>query len=78
MDESFAAKLAHSAGFLAICAGILWLGWNEPLSYRFMSATEIAEAEGGARPTPRWFDNQTRKSRLEEPPKKVGVWRPYF
>ncbi|HEV7866186.1 MAG TPA: hypothetical protein VGO90_00790 [Chthoniobacteraceae bacterium] len=70
MDESFAAKLIHAAIFLSICAAILWLGWSEPLSYRFMSRKEIAEVEGRAgvrpEPTPNWMDTGRRKLRIEE------------
>lgn len=40
---------------LLIAAGIVWLGWNEPLSYRFMSQEEITrrELELNPPPTPR-------------------------
>ncbi len=31
--------------YLAAVAGVLYLGWNEPLRYRFMSRAEIDEIE---------------------------------
>lgn len=46
-------------GFVAVMVAIVILGWNEPLSYRFMSPTEVREARaqrmnydgaGGSRP----------------------------
>jgi hypothetical protein len=35
-----------------IAGGIVWLGWNEPLSYRFMSQEDIAERELTLHPPP--------------------------
>lgn len=35
-----------------IATGIVWLGWEEPLSYRFMSREEIAEREMVLHPPP--------------------------
>ena len=36
--------------YLGFMGGILYLGWNEPLRYRFMSREEIANLQ--PRPTP--------------------------
>lgn len=35
-----------------LAAGIVWLGWDEPLSYRFMSRAEINERELVLHPPP--------------------------
>ncbi len=32
-------------GFVAVMVAIVFLGWNEPLSYRFMSPSEVSEAK---------------------------------
>lgn len=46
MEESFLGKVIHAIAFIAVCWVIITLGWKQPLSYRFMSPREIAEAEG--------------------------------
>jgi hypothetical protein len=48
--------------YFAAVAGVLYLGWNEPLRYRFMSRAEIDETEHPVfvEPTPI--------------PKKAGHW----
>jgi hypothetical protein len=46
MQETAFEKLIHGVVFLAICAGVIFVGWHEPLSYRFMSPRSIAELEG--------------------------------
>ena len=42
MQETIGAKIVHALAFLAICAAIIYLGWEEPFRYRFMSAEQIA------------------------------------
>jgi hypothetical protein len=61
MYESFFAKVVHAIVFLAICTAIIFVGWREPLRYRFMSADEITEEHQPV--TPR------------EVPKPVEKWR---
>jgi hypothetical protein len=45
MEETWAEKLVNAAVFLGIVGGILFIGWNEPLSYRFLTEREIWERE---------------------------------
>jgi hypothetical protein len=45
MDETFWEKTLHALVFLGICGAIIFIGWNEPLRYRFMSPEAIAEEE---------------------------------
>lgn len=62
---------------------VIWVGWNQPLRYRFMSAQEIAAAERGevlgeapptfapsaATPTPKpWMFEKNRGNALEQRP----------
>jgi hypothetical protein len=72
MEETFTAKLIHALVFLAICAGIILLGWNEPLRYRFMSAEEISALEQPPPPptppaTPPWIDTRKVPTKLNDP-----------
>jgi hypothetical protein len=53
MDETILEKTVHALVFLGICAAIIFIGWREPLRYRFMSPDEIAEVEGDRHPAPR-------------------------
>lgn len=58
------------ATYLLLVAAILAVGWNQPLSYRFMSKKEIAAATGSnGEPTPApgsWmWDSSKRASKLE-------------
>jgi len=32
--------------YLGVVFGILWIGWNEPLRYRFLSPEELAQERG--------------------------------
>lgn len=71
MDESLTTKFLHLLVFLAICAGIILLGWNEPLRYRFMSPQEIAELENppatpAPTPPPPWIDTRKTPTKLNE------------
>ena len=43
MEETPLAKFVHALVFLGICAAIVFVGWREPLAYRFMTPQEIAE-----------------------------------
>lgn len=52
MEETWLQKVIHFCVFLGISAGVLFVGWDEPLSYRFMSDQQIAEVEKPAEVTP--------------------------
>ena len=45
MEETFFEKLIHALVFMGICAAVVFIGWREPLKYRFLSAEKIAEIE---------------------------------
>jgi hypothetical protein len=45
MEETFSEKAFHALVFLGICGAIIFVGWNEPLRYRFMSSEAIVEQE---------------------------------
>lgn len=51
MEETFLEKTIHALVFFAICAGIVFLGWREPLRYRFLSTQQIAEIENQDAPS---------------------------
>lgn len=76
MDETFMEKLIHFLIFAAICAGVVWLGWEEPLSYRFKSESELTKLRNPEadmiRPeaTP-WFDEKKWGSSLDKPAERV-------
>ena len=44
MDETWLQKIVHALIFLGISAGIVVVGWNEPLSHRFKSKGALEEA----------------------------------
>ena len=75
MEESFVVKVIHAVVFIAICIAILFIGWNEPLRYRFMSSQEIAAIENPPSPglPPPWIEGRYRGSRLDEPSKRAGA-----
>ena len=50
MEETVGAKIVHALAFLAICAWIVYVGWYEPLRYRFLGAEEIAAEARAAAP----------------------------
>lgn len=80
LEESFFAKVIHAAIFIAICAGIVFLGWNEPLRYRFLSPQEIHAIENppappAPAPTPSWTDRRFQGSALDAPPQRAGGMR---
>ena len=37
--------MTNAVVFLALCASVIVIGWNEPLSHRFISEQEIAERD---------------------------------
>ena len=47
-----AARIGGWLVYLAIVAGLIFVGWHEPLSYRFKSRAEIYAIEHPATPTP--------------------------
>ena len=67
MDETAGAKIVHALVFLAICASIIYVGWGEPLRYRFLSvediATEAREAAPVVEPPPEWKPQGTALDR---------------
>lgn len=46
------AALAQFLAFLLVCIAIVFIGWNEPLKYRFMSEADIRALEHPATPEP--------------------------
>lgn len=78
MEESFSSKVVHAVVFIAICAVILSLGWNEPLQFRFLSPQEIHAIENPATPAPAptptpWIAAERKGTRLDEAPRyKAG------
>ncbi|MGB8169987.1 MAG: hypothetical protein WCF18_20960 [Chthoniobacteraceae bacterium] len=50
MEETLLEKTIHALAFLGVCAAIIFIGWHEPLRYRFMSPAEIVELEGDPEP----------------------------
>ena len=57
MQETWKEIVINAVVYLAICTAVIVVGWNEPLSQRFMSEQEIFEKENSALvrppPTPR-------------------------
>ena len=51
-EESLTAKIAHLLVFLAIVGAILFVGWNQPLRYRFLSQRDIDLIEHPVTPPP--------------------------
>lgn len=43
--KSVAAKISGWLLYFACVAGVIWVGWNEPFKYRFMSRTDISALE---------------------------------
>ena len=66
MEETVLEKILHTLAFLAVCAGIVFVGWHEPLRYRFMSSQQIADEVAESQPPP------------PAPPVRVGSdgWHP--
>ncbi len=80
------AALAQVLGFFAVCGAILFIGWNEPLKYRFMSEADIHAIEHPATPEPAvtpqpatpagaWMHERRPGSRLDSGPVKDGFRR---
>jgi len=44
-DNSIVETIIGSLVTLALAGLLVWVGWKEPLRYRFMTESEIAEAE---------------------------------
>lgn len=79
MDRRVALEtIIGTVAVLTLAAGIIALGWNEPLRYRFLSAQEIEEIEHPipiveSTPTPgAWMNDPSRKTMLDVPAKPVG------
>ena len=51
-DESIPSQIGKALVYFAVCGAVIFLGWNEPLSYRFKSAKEIRELEEAQHPVP--------------------------
>jgi len=51
-DESIPSQIGKALVYFAVCGAVIFLGWNEPLSYRFKSAKEIRELEEAQQPVP--------------------------
>lgn len=70
MEETTSTKVVHAVVFLAICFAILFIGWREPIRYRFMSADQIAAEYAPPRtPAPvdpsAWMKDPRRKTSLD-------------
>ena len=48
MQETWKEIVTNAVVFLALCAAVIVVGWNEPLSHRFISEQQIAEQENPA------------------------------
>ena len=48
MQETWKEIVTNAVVFLALCAAVIAMGWNEPLSHRFISEQQIAEQENPA------------------------------
>jgi hypothetical protein len=73
-EESVAAKVAHLLGFLAIVGIILFIGWNQPLRYRFLSQRDIDLIEHPpAPPTPRPVV-RTNQPATPNPERPSWIW----
>ena len=75
MEETLLAKTIHALVFLGICTAIIIIGWNEPLRYRFMSPSQIAEVEGDREEPERqeWRSTSSLKgTALDRAPYVVG------
>ena len=51
-EETLAAKISHLLVFLAIVGLMLFVGWNQPLRYRFLSQRDIDLIEHPPTPPP--------------------------
>lgn len=65
--DSFARHLLFWACFAVLVAAILFLGWRQPLRYRFMSRQEIYALEHPATPPPGtpWMWDPARNTKLD-------------
>jgi hypothetical protein len=50
--------------FALIAVTVLFLGWRQPLRYRFMSAKQIVEEQASPTPTP-WIYDRGRSTKLD-------------
>ena len=64
--------------WLAYCAaviGVIWVGWNEPIKYRFMSREDIDLLEHPPGPPPApvtpWMWDPNRKTGLDSQPTNI-------
>ena len=76
--DSLFGHLRFWLGVGVIVAAILFLGWRQPLRYRFMSAAEIYALEHPATPRPGtpWMWDPARNTKLDREA-YGGERRPY-
>jgi len=82
--DSFAGHVRFWLLFGALAATILFLGWRQPLRYRFMSQAEIYALEHPATPRPGtpWMWDPARNTKLDRgtygrDTRAVATPRPY-
>ena len=83
-----AARIGGWLLYFAILAALVFVGWNEPLRYRFLSRAAINEIEHPATPPPApkpvtpkpgaWMSEATRTTKLDAGPRdnQRSIYRP--
>ena len=63
-----AAKIAGWTAYVAVVAALIFVGWNQPLRYRFMSQAAISAIEQGA-----LSEAQRAAKQATPPPQRSGA-----
>ena len=86
--RNVAARIGGWLAYLAVVAALVFVGWNEPLRYRFLSRAEIHAIEHPATPPPApkpvtpkpgaWMSEPTRTTKLDGGPRdnQRSMYRP--
>lgn len=86
--EIMAARIGGWMLYFAIVAALIYVGWHEPLNYRFKSRAEIYAIEHPATPTPApkpvtpkpgaWMTETARTTKLDGGPRdnQRSIYRP--
>lgn len=79
------AKIAGWLAYFAVVAALVFVGWNQPLRYRFLSQSAIYAIEHPAMPPPAvtpkpgaWMSDPARTTKLDAGPRDNlrSIYRP--